>query len=59
MTTKETDTGPDTDDGPEEIDQLNANLAKLEELSGRLVAAVSRRKAVPPSLQGPGQDMFM
>ena len=59
MTTKETDTAPKTADSPQELERLNANLAKVEELSARLVAAVSRKKSVPPSLQGPGQDLFV
>ena len=38
---------------------LNANLAKVEALSQRLVAALGRRQAVRPSLQGPGPELFM
>ncbi|WP_226782521.1 PHA/PHB synthase family protein [Oceaniglobus trochenteri] len=37
---------------------LEANLAKVEELSARLVAALSNKRQVPGSLQGPGQDLF-
>ena len=50
-----------TDDGDaaKRVDRLNANLSKLDELSKRLVAAMGRKRAVDPSLQGPGQDLFM
>ncbi|MGR3756867.1 MAG: PHA/PHB synthase family protein [Tranquillimonas sp.] len=56
MTTK--DSGPDAA-STENGELLNSNLAKIEELSARLVAALSRRKPVPTSLQGPGQDLYM
>ena len=38
---------------------LNANLAKVEALSQRLVAALGRRQPQRPSLQGPGPDLFV
>ncbi|MBM9594281.1 PHA/PHB synthase family protein [Roseitranquillus sediminis] len=44
---------------PANLDRLNANLARVEELSARLVAALSRKKTVDPGLHGPGQDLFM
>ena len=43
----------------DDLERLNHNLAKVEELSQRLVAAVSRKKNVRPALQGPSQDVFM
>ena len=52
MTTKEDVAG-------ENLDRLNANLAKVEELSKRLIAAMSSRKAANPTLNGPDQEMFM
>lgn len=52
MTTDETDAGADR---PEE---LRKNLARIEELSERLVAAMSRKKAPNPDLQGPGQELY-
>ena len=52
MTTEETGTSPDAD-------RLNANLKKIEALSQRLVAAFGRKKPADPSLQGPGQDLYM
>ncbi|MEO1239793.1 MAG: class I poly(R)-hydroxyalkanoic acid synthase, partial [Pseudomonadota bacterium] len=42
----------------ENLEKLNANLAKIEDLSQRLVAAVSNKRSVRPSLQGPGQDLM-
>ena len=41
------------------FERLNANLARIEELSARLVAALAQKKPVSPSLQGPGGDLFM
>ncbi|MDJ1017986.1 MAG: class I poly(R)-hydroxyalkanoic acid synthase, partial [Paracoccaceae bacterium] len=52
MTTEETETA-------ENLDRLNENLAKIEALSQRLVAAISQKKPRNPGLQGPGQDLYM
>lgn len=52
MTTKE-------DVAVENMDRLSANLAKVEELSKRLIAAMSSRKAVNPTLNSPDQEVFM
>ncbi|MFN3144120.1 MAG: PHA/PHB synthase family protein [Paracoccaceae bacterium] len=38
---------------------LTGNLAKVEELSQRLVAALSQKKPIDPSLQGPDTELFM
>jgi polyhydroxyalkanoate synthase len=54
MTTE--DRAPDT---KERIDRLNANLAKVEELSKRLTAALTQRRQVDPSLHGPAPDVYM
>ncbi|NNF24031.1 MAG: class I poly(R)-hydroxyalkanoic acid synthase [Rhodobacteraceae bacterium] len=51
MTTEESDKAA-------QLDRMNDNLAKVEELSQRLVTALSRKKTVRPSLQGPDQDLF-
>ena len=51
MTTKEAGSG-------ENLERLNANLAKVEELSQRLVTAMSHRKAANPTLNAPDQEMF-
>ena len=52
MTTKETE-------DPANLERLNENIAKMEELSERMIAAFSRKKEVDPSLHGPGQDLFV
>ncbi len=59
MTTKESETVEQTGQVAPELDRLNANLAKVEELSSRLVAALSRKKTIPPALQGPSHDLFV
>ncbi|NKX43522.1 PHA/PHB synthase family protein [Roseicyclus persicicus] len=43
----------------ESLDRLNQNLAKIENLSKRLVAALSARKPGDAGLEGPGQDLFL
>ena len=45
------------DDGSD-LDRLNANLERVEELSKRLVAAFARQRNVRPALQSPGTDLF-
>ncbi len=47
------------EDAAAKLERLNANLAKVEELSQRLVSAISRRKSADPGLQGPSHDVFM
>lgn len=43
-----------------DLERLNANVARIEELSTRLVSAMAqKKKPVDPSLQGPGQDLYM
>jgi polyhydroxyalkanoate synthase len=49
----------DDDDAGARLDRLNANLAKVEELSQRLMAALAKRKQADPALHGPGQDVYM
>jgi polyhydroxyalkanoate synthase len=39
--------------------RLNANLTRVEELSQRLTAALSHRKAADPALHGPSQEVYM
>ncbi|MEM7722126.1 MAG: class I poly(R)-hydroxyalkanoic acid synthase [Pseudomonadota bacterium] len=43
----------------ENLDRLNENLAKVEDLSKRLVAALSHRHSGDAGLQGPGQELYM
>ena len=52
MTTEENDAG-------ERLVRLNENLAKVEELSARLVAAMGRRKQFDTALNGPSNDVYM
>jgi polyhydroxyalkanoate synthase len=39
--------------------RLNANLARVEELSKRLTAAMTHRRLVDPALHGPAPDVYM
>jgi polyhydroxyalkanoate synthase len=41
------------------LERMNENLAKLEELTERLVSAVSRKRRIDPNLQRPGHDLYM
>jgi polyhydroxyalkanoate synthase len=42
-----------------DLDVMNANIAKIEALSTRLAAAMSRQKPIPKALQGPSDDLFV
>ena len=48
-----------TSEEHEHLAKLNANLARVEELSKRLVAAMGQRPQADAGLQGPGQDLYM
>lgn len=48
----------DTTTSGESVAQLEANLARVEELTQRLLAAMSGGRAVPQELQGPSQDLY-
>ncbi|MCV2882609.1 PHA/PHB synthase family protein [Actibacterium sp. XHP0104] len=52
MTTKDATTG-------ENLERLNENLAKVEELTERLVAAMSGKRSMDPSIQAPGHELMM
>ncbi len=52
MTTDDSDAGA-------RLARLNANLARIEELSQRMAAALARRKPADPALHGPSQDVYM
>ena len=52
MTTEDTENA-------EKLEILNKNVAKIEELSQRLVSALSQKKSANPGLQGPGHDLYM
>ncbi|MDX5349648.1 MAG: class I poly(R)-hydroxyalkanoic acid synthase [Paracoccaceae bacterium] len=57
MTTEEKT--PVADDSEARLARLNANLAKVEELSKRLTAALTQRRHVDPALHGPAPDVYM
>ncbi len=52
MTTEDNDAG-------ERLVRLNENLAKVEELSQRLVAALAKQKQVDSALHGPSSEVYM
>ena len=52
MTTKEIENA-------EHLSVLNENLSKIDELSQRLVSAVSQKRSIHPGLKGPGQDLYV
>ncbi|WP_151717669.1 class I poly(R)-hydroxyalkanoic acid synthase [Gemmobacter serpentinus] len=41
------------------LDRLNANLARVDDLSKRLAAALSARKQADPGLSGPSQELYV
>ena len=43
---------------PAATQQMTDNLAKVEALSQRLVAALSNKRSPNPALEGPGQDLY-
>ncbi len=45
-------------DGPGGSEKLNENLAKMEDLRGRLVAAMRRRGGHDSALEGPGRELY-
>jgi polyhydroxyalkanoate synthase len=46
-------------DAAEKLERLNANMAKMDELSKRLVHAMGQKKKADPGLQAPGNDVYM
>ncbi|MFC3179496.1 class I poly(R)-hydroxyalkanoic acid synthase [Cypionkella sinensis] len=52
MTTEDTAAGA-------KLEKMTANLAKIEALSARLMAALANKKPSDPGVQGPGQEMYM
>ncbi|ROT98602.1 class I poly(R)-hydroxyalkanoic acid synthase [Histidinibacterium lentulum] len=40
------------------LGRLEENIARIEELSQRLVSAFATKRSVPPSLQGPSQELY-
>ncbi len=49
----------DDADPAERLARLNGNLAKMEDLSQRLTAALTRRRVADPALSGPGADVYV
>ena len=54
-----TDSKDDPITNEAELDKMSQNLARVDELTQRLLAAVSSKKEVRQSLQGPSNDLFM
>jgi polyhydroxyalkanoate synthase len=51
-----------TDDHREQVpdlDRLTANLARVEELSARLIAALGRKRQADAALHGPNQEVYV
>ena len=49
----------ETKDEAARFERLNANLAKVEELSKRLTTALTHRKQADPALHGPSQELYL
>ena len=49
----------DGDTSASELDTLSHNLHRIEELSRRVVSALSTQRRVPPGLQAPSPELFM
>ncbi len=43
----------------DKVARLNANLAKVEELSQRMTSALTNRRVADPALSGPSQDVYL
>lgn len=54
-----TDNLAEDDDGAAKLARLTANLSRIEGLSARLTAALSRQKAKDQALNGPNQDLML
>ncbi|MFZ1469213.1 MAG: class I poly(R)-hydroxyalkanoic acid synthase [Paracoccaceae bacterium] len=49
----------ESDDATSRQDRLDANLARVEELSKRLATALTQRKQADPALAGPSSEVYM
>ncbi len=49
----------ETDDPAARQERLNSNLARVDELSKRLTAALAQRRLADPALAGPSSDVYM
>ncbi len=55
-------TTSDSNDGAtsgQNLPKLEANLARIDDLTQRMLAAMGKGRKVPPALQGPSQDLYM
>jgi polyhydroxyalkanoate synthase subunit PhaC len=59
MTTEENVPDAHESDAEARSARLNANLAKVDELSKRLTAALTHRQQTDPALHGPAPDVYM
>ena len=57
MTTKSNETAEM--ETKEKLERLNANMARMDELSKRLVHAMGQKKKADAGLQAPGNDVYM
>ncbi len=53
------ETGSDQKPIKGDLAKLNANVVRIDELSQRLVSALSQKRNIDPGLQAPGQDLFV
>jgi polyhydroxyalkanoate synthase len=51
--------GTEDSDSVARTERLNANLARMEELSARLTSALSQRRSHDPALHGPSSEVYM
>ena len=56
MTTEEREV---TSNAAPNVERLNANLAKIEALSARLVAAMTKKREADQALHGPNQELYV
>ena len=49
----------ESDDTGLRQERLNANLARVEELSKRLATALTQRKQADPALHGPSSEVYI
>ncbi len=47
------------DENTEALATLEANLARIDGLTQRLLAVMASKRQVRPSLQGPGQELYL
>ena len=50
---------PDDNGGHPHLAKLEANMARIEELTQRVITALTHKRTVPAALQGPHQDLYL